>query len=66
MGSPAERPINGKREMTEGLAARILDHVRAAGLAPGTHLTAQELAALFAFRASRSARRCSSSPPRGS
>jgi DNA-binding GntR family transcriptional regulator len=47
MGSPAERPINGKREMTEGLAARILDHVRAAGLAPGTHLTAQELAALF-------------------
>jgi DNA-binding GntR family transcriptional regulator len=47
MGSSAERLFNGKREMTEGLAARILDHVRAAGLAPGTHLTAQELAALF-------------------
>jgi DNA-binding GntR family transcriptional regulator len=47
MDRPAERPIYGKREMTEGLAARILDHVRAAGLAPGTHLTAQELAEQF-------------------
>ena len=65
MGSSAERLFNGKREMTEGLAARILDHVRAAGLAPGTHLTAQELAALFAFRASRSAKHFSSSPRRG-
>jgi DNA-binding GntR family transcriptional regulator len=47
MGSPAERLINGKREMTEELAARIVNHIRVAGLAPGTHLTAQELAALF-------------------
>jgi DNA-binding GntR family transcriptional regulator len=47
MASAAERPINGKREMTEGLAARILDHVRAAALGPGTHLTAQGLADLL-------------------
>jgi DNA-binding GntR family transcriptional regulator len=47
MGSAAERLANGKREMTESLAARILDHIRATGLATGTHLTAQELAERF-------------------
>jgi DNA-binding GntR family transcriptional regulator len=47
MSSTAERLTNGKREMTESLAAQILAHVRTAGLASGTHLTAQELAERF-------------------
>lgn len=38
---------NGKGEMTEGLAARILDHIRGASLPAGAHLKAQELAQLF-------------------
>jgi DNA-binding GntR family transcriptional regulator len=47
MSSAGERPTNGKRELTEGLAAQILDHIRGAGLAVGTHVTAQELAERF-------------------
>lgn len=47
MSSAAEHPVNGKRELTEGLAAQILDHVWGAGLAVGTHVTAQELAERF-------------------
>jgi DNA-binding GntR family transcriptional regulator len=47
MSSAAERAGNGKRELTEGLAAQILDHIRGGGLCVGTHLTAQELAARF-------------------
>jgi DNA-binding GntR family transcriptional regulator len=47
MSSVVERERNSKREMTEGLAAQILDHVRSHGLAPGTHLTAQEMAERF-------------------
>jgi DNA-binding GntR family transcriptional regulator len=47
MSSVAECERNSKREMTEGLAAQILDHVRSHGLAPGTHLTAQEMAERF-------------------
>ena len=47
MSSAGERAVNGKREMTEGLAAQILDHIRGGGLAAGTHLTAQELAERF-------------------
>ncbi|WP_201832583.1 GntR family transcriptional regulator [Microvirga zambiensis] len=47
MGSAGERTVNGKRELTEGLAAQILNHVREGGLQAGTHLTAQELAARF-------------------
>jgi len=47
MGSAGERTVNGKRELTEGLAAQILNHVREGGLQAGTHLTAQELAQRF-------------------
>jgi DNA-binding GntR family transcriptional regulator len=47
MSSAAERAPGGKREMTESLAAQILDHIRAAGLGRGAHLTAQEMAARF-------------------
>ena len=47
MSSASERVAGGKREMTEGLAAQILDYIRAAGLDRGAHLTAQELAARF-------------------
>jgi DNA-binding GntR family transcriptional regulator len=43
----AERVGNGKREMTEGLAAQILEHIRTDGLPPGTHLTAQDMAERF-------------------
>ena len=28
MSSAGERTVNGKRELTEGLAAQILDHIR--------------------------------------
>ncbi|MGO4387640.1 FCD domain-containing protein [Microvirga sp. 2YAF29] len=45
--SVSERAPGSKREMTEGLAARILDHIRGSGLAEGTHVTAQELAERF-------------------
>lgn len=47
MSSAGERTVNGKRELTEGLAAQILDHIRGGGLAVGTHLTAQELSDRF-------------------
>ncbi|WP_204985754.1 GntR family transcriptional regulator [Microvirga pakistanensis] len=47
MSSAGERPVNGKRELTEGLAAQILEHIRGGGLPAGTHLTAQELAERF-------------------
>ncbi|MXQ14341.1 GntR family transcriptional regulator [Microvirga makkahensis] len=47
MSSAGERPVNGKRELTEGLAAQILDHIRGDRLAVGTHVTAQELAERF-------------------
>jgi DNA-binding GntR family transcriptional regulator len=47
MSSVAARVVNGKREMTEGLAAQILEHIRSHGLPPGTHLTAQEMAERF-------------------
>jgi DNA-binding GntR family transcriptional regulator len=47
MATPAHRSGNGKGEMTEGLAARILDHIRGDSLPAGTHLKAQELAQLF-------------------
>ncbi len=47
MSSAVERAVNGKRELTEGLAARIVTHIRDGGLAIGTHLTAQELAERF-------------------
>jgi DNA-binding GntR family transcriptional regulator len=47
MSSVGERMVSGKRELTEGLAAQILDHIRGGGLAVGTHLTAQELAGRF-------------------
>jgi DNA-binding GntR family transcriptional regulator len=47
MSSAADRTVNGKRELTDELAARILEHIRGGGLAVGTHLTAQELAARF-------------------
>ena len=47
MVSASERVAGGKREMTEGLAAQILDYIHAAGLDRGAHLTAQELAARF-------------------
>jgi DNA-binding GntR family transcriptional regulator len=43
-----EHVLAPKREMTEGLAVRILKHIRSAELSPGTHLTAQELAGTFA------------------
>lgn len=45
--SASERAPGSKREMTEGLAARILDHIRGAGFTQGTHVTAQELAERF-------------------
>ena len=47
MNSAAERVVSGKREMTEGLAAQILEHIRSHGLVAGTHLTAQEMAERF-------------------
>ena len=47
MSSAGERAVNGKRELTEGLAAQILEHIRGGGLATGTHLTAQNLAERF-------------------
>jgi DNA-binding GntR family transcriptional regulator len=47
MSSATERKANGKREMAEGLAAQILEHVHSAGLTPGAHVTAQEMAERF-------------------
>lgn len=47
MSSVGERAVNGKRELTEGLAAQILEHIRGGGLSEGTHLTAQELSERF-------------------
>ena len=47
MSSAGERLANGKRELTDELAAQILDHIRSKGLAVGTHITAQELAQRF-------------------
>jgi len=37
----------GRREITEDLAARILDHIQAQNLQSGAHLAAQDLAARF-------------------
>ncbi|WP_445502724.1 GntR family transcriptional regulator [Microvirga sp. G4-2] len=45
--SVSDRAPGNKREMTEGLAAQILEHIRGSGLAIGTHVTAQELAERF-------------------
>ena len=45
--SVSDRAPGSKREMTEGLAALILDHIRGSGLTEGTHVTAQELAERF-------------------
>jgi DNA-binding GntR family transcriptional regulator len=42
-----ERPARGRRELTEGLAASILEHIAEERLAIGTHLPAQELADRF-------------------
>jgi DNA-binding GntR family transcriptional regulator len=47
MSSAGARTVNGKRELTEGLAALIIEHIRSGGLAVGTHLRAQELAERF-------------------
>ena len=47
MSSAGERAVHGKRELTEGLAAQILQHIQGGGLTVGTHLTAQELAGRF-------------------
>ena len=47
MSSAGERTVGGKRELTEDLAAQILDHIRGGGLAVGTHITAQKLALRF-------------------
>lgn len=47
MSFVGERPVGGKRELTEGLAAQIFDHIRGSGLAAGAHVTAQELAERF-------------------
>ncbi|MEZ0168569.1 FCD domain-containing protein [Microvirga sp. TS319] len=47
MSSVGDRAVNGKRELTEGLAAQILEHIRGGGLSRGTHLTAQELSERF-------------------
>jgi DNA-binding GntR family transcriptional regulator len=47
MSSLGERMVSGKRELTEGLAAQILDHIRDGGLTVGAHLTAQGLAERF-------------------
>ena len=47
MSSAGDRAGNGKRELTEGLAAQILGHIRDGGLSVGTHLTAQDLAGRF-------------------
>jgi DNA-binding GntR family transcriptional regulator len=45
--SSSTAKANGKREIAEGLAAQILDHIHAAGLPPGAHITAQEMAERF-------------------
>lgn len=37
----------GRREITEGLAAQIVDHIRAQNLQQGAHLAAQDLAGRF-------------------
>lgn len=42
-----ERATRGRRELTEGLAARILEHIAEERLAAGAHLRAQELADRF-------------------
>src|SRR3712207_6551090 len=47
ISSAGERAVNGIRELTEGLAAQILEHIRGDGLATGTHLTTQGLAERF-------------------
>ncbi|MCG7393432.1 GntR family transcriptional regulator [Microvirga sp. ACRRW] len=43
----SERASGSKREMTEGLAAQILEHIRGSRLDVGAHITAQELAERF-------------------
>jgi DNA-binding GntR family transcriptional regulator len=46
MSSTAVRLV-GKREMTEGLAAQILEYIRSNEVPCGTHVTAQEMAERF-------------------
>ena len=43
----ASARARARSELTEGLAARILEHISAEGLAAGTHLAAQDLADRF-------------------
>jgi DNA-binding GntR family transcriptional regulator len=48
MSDFSERPSRaGRGEMTEALAARILEHINGEPLAAGSHLAAQELADRF-------------------
>ena len=63
MSSAAERVVNGKREMTEGLATQILDHVRSmAGSPPERMSRRRSWRSGSASPAFRSARPCSSWP----
>ena len=39
--------MNGRSELSEALAARIVDHISAEKLAAGTHMAAQDLADRF-------------------
>ena len=39
--------MNGRSELSEALAARIVDHISAEKLAAGTHIAAQDLADRF-------------------
>ena len=50
--------MNGRSEMTEGLAARILEHIRAEQLAAGTHWRPRSSPTASACRARRSTRPC--------
>jgi DNA-binding GntR family transcriptional regulator len=45
--APQERETRARRELAEGLAARILEHIHTERLAVGTHVAAQELADRF-------------------
>ena len=47
MRDASERPGRPRGEMTEALAARIVEHINGESLVAGTHLTAQELADRF-------------------
>jgi DNA-binding GntR family transcriptional regulator len=47
MASAPGSSRSGRREITEGLAARILEYIQAENLGAGAHLAAQDLAARF-------------------